>query len=189
MIDYTAVVSGLPRSGTSMMMQMLEAGGIAPLTDGVRAPDTDNPKGYFEFERVKALPADTSWLDDARGKAVKVIHRLVVQLPDDRPYRVIFVERDLDEVLLSQAKMLARMGKPGGALAADRLKAIFQQDLERVQAALGSRPNFQVLRVRHADLIAAPADQAKAINAFLGGWLDEERMAAVVDRGLHRSKA
>ncbi|MEO8590842.1 MAG: sulfotransferase [Flavobacteriales bacterium] len=188
MADFTTIVSGLPRSGTSMMMQMLAAGGLSPLTDGVRAADGDNPNGYFEFERVKALPTDTAWLDDARGKVVKVIHRLVTQLPEDRPYRVVFMERDLNEVLLSQAKMLARLGKPGGGLAAERLKVVFQQDLERVHTALSAKRDLQVLRVRHADLITDPMAKAKAINAFLGGGLDEERMSAVVDRSLHRSK-
>ena len=169
-------------------MQMLAAGGMEALTDGVRAADADNPKGYFEFELVKALPTDHRWLDAARGKAVKVIHQLLTRLPDDRPYRVLFLDRDLDEVLMSQAKMLARSGKPGAALPAERLKAVFQQDLARIHTLLASKPNFQVLRVRHAELIGTPHEQARAINVFLGGHLDEGLMAAVVDRSLHRNK-
>lgn len=188
MRPFITIVSGLPRSGTSLLMQMLAAGGMVPLTDSVRAADEDNPRGYFEFERVKGLPDDIGWLDEAHGKVVKVIHRLVVQLPEDRPYRVVFVERDLNEVLLSQAKMLARLGKPGGGLAAERLKTVFQQDLERVHTALTTKRGFSLLNVRHADLMAEPMIQAKAINAFLGGDLNEERMAAVVDRDLHRNK-
>ncbi len=188
MAEFITVVSGLPRSGTSLVMQMLAAGGMEALTDGVRAADADNPKGYFEFELVKALPTDHRWLDAARGKAVKVIHQLLPRLPDDRSYRVIFLDRDLDEVLMSQAKMLARSGKPGAALPAERLKAVFQQDLVRIHALLASKPNFQVLRVRHAELIGTPHEQARAINAFLGGHLDEGLMAAVVDRSLHRNK-
>ncbi len=188
MYSFTTVVSGLPRSGTSMVMQMLAAGGMEALTDGARAADADNPRGYFEFELVKALPTDHRWLDAARGKAVKVIHHLLPRLPDDRPYRVLFLDRDLDEVLMSQAKMLARSGKPGAALPAERLKAVFQQDLARIHTLLASKPNFQVLRMRHAELISSPLEQARAINAFLGGTLDEGLMAAVVDRSLHRNK-
>ncbi len=188
MSEPITVVSGLPRSGTSMMMQMLVAGGMEALTDGVRTPDTDNPKGYFEFERVKGLPGDTGWLDHAQGKVVKVIHRLVTQLPADKAYRVIVMERDLDEVLLSQGKMLERLGKPGGALAAERLKAIFQQDLDRMHATLGQWPHTAVLRVPHGGLIADAAAHVHTVNTFLGGALDEARMAAVVDRALHRSK-
>lgn len=188
MSAFLTIVSGLPRSGTSLMMQMLEAGGMPPLTDMQRAADIDNPKGYFEFERVKGLPADIGWLDMAQGKAVKVIHRLVAQLPEGRSYRVILLDRDLDEVLLSQSKMLARLGKTGAGLPAERLRLIFQQDLDRTHAAISTKPGFTVLRVRHADLLSDPAAQAQVINGFLGGGLDEGRMASVVDRDLHRSK-
>ena len=109
------VVSGLPRSGTSMMMRMLEAGGIAPFTDGERTPDVDNPEGYYEYERVKDLEkdADTSWVRQARGKALKVISLLLRSLPDDNAYRVIYMRRHLDEILRSQDKMLDRLGERG----------------------------------------------------------------------------
>jgi hypothetical protein len=165
--DFTTIVSGLPRSGTSMAMQMIVAGGIAPVTDNLRAPDADNPRGYFEFERVKALRTDKAWLDDARGMVVKVIHMLVPELPDDRAYRVVFLERDLREVVKSQSTMLARSGKPGGGLPADRLISIYEQQLAQVFAWLEARPNFRVLRVRHADLIADAAREAARIAAFL----------------------
>jgi len=189
MREFTTIVSGLPRSGTSMAMQMIVAGGIPPMTDGLRAADADNPRGYYEFERVKQLRTDKAWLDDARGTVVKVIHMLVTELPDDRPYRVVFLDRDLREVVKSQSTMLARNARAGGALAPERLMAVYETQLKQVQAWLAARPNFTVLLVRHADLIRDAAGQARAINEFLGGGLDEAAMAAAVDPSLHRNRA
>ncbi len=183
------VVSGLPRSGTSMVMQMIVAGGITPVTDGARTPDADNPRGYFEFERVKQLRTDKGWLDDASGKVVKVIHMLVPELPDDRSYRVVFLDRDLREVVKSQGTMLTRSAKTGGQLPPDRLLAIYQSQLATVHAWLASHPNFAVLHIRHADLIRSPASEAERINAFLGGTLSTNAMAGAVDPSLYRNRA
>ena len=183
------VVSGLPRSGTSLAMQMIHAGGIPALTDGQRTSDDSNPRGYFELERVKQLKQDKSWLDDAAGKVVKVIHLLLAELPDDRPYRVVFMQRDLREVVQSQATMLARSGRAGGQLAPERLIAVYEQQLKTVEQWLAARPNFSVLRVPYAQLVSDPASVVPAVNAFLGGSLDEARMRAAVDPGLHRNRA
>ena len=183
------VVSGLPRSGTSLAMQMIHAGGIPALTDGQRTSDDSNPRGYFELERVKQLKQDKSWLDEAAGKVVKVIHLLLAELPDDRPYRVVFMQRDLREVVQSQATMLARSGRPGGQLAPERLIAVYEQQLRTVEQWLAARPNFSVLRVPYAQLVSDPAGVVPTVNAFLGGTLDEARMRAAVDPGLHRNKA
>jgi hypothetical protein len=183
------VVSGLPRSGTSLAMQMIHAGGIPALTDGQRTSDDSNPRGYFELERVKQLKQDKSWLDDAAGKVVKVIHLLLAELPDDRPYRVVFMQRDLREVVQSQATMLARSGRAGGQLAPERLIAVYEQQLKTVEQWLAARPNFSVLRVPYAQLVSDPAGVVPAVNAFLGGSLDEARMRAAVDPWLHRNKA
>jgi hypothetical protein len=183
------VVSGLPRSGTSLAMQMIHAGGIPALTDGQRTSDDSNPRGYFELERVKQLKQDKSWLDDAAGKVVKVIHLLLAELPDDRPYRVVFMQRDLREVVQSQATMLARSGRAGGQLAPERLIAVYEQQLKTVEQWLAARPNFSVLRVPYAQLVSDPAGVVPTVNAFLGGTHDEARMRAAVDPGLHRNKA
>ena len=183
------VVSGLPRSGTSLAMQMIHAGGIPALTDGQRTSDDSNPRGYFELERVKQLKQDKSWLDDAAGKVVKVIHLLLAELPDDRPYRVVFMQRDLREVVQSQATMLARSGRTGGQLAPERLIAVYEQQLKTVEQWLAARPNFSVLRVPYAQLVSDPAVVVPTVNAFLGGTLDEARMRAAVDPRLHRNKA
>lgn len=189
MRDFTTVVSGLPRSGTSMAMQMIVAGGIAPVTDDLRAPDADNPRGYYEFERVKNLRTDKAWVDEAQGKVVKVIHMLVPELPDDRAYRVVFLERDLHEVVKSQSTMLTRNAKTGGALPPERLMAIYEQQLKHVHAWLAARSNFRVLLLRHADFMRDAAAQAKAMHDFLGGELDVAAMTAAVDPSLHRNKA
>ena len=183
------VVSGLPRSGTSLAMQMIHAGGIPALTDGQRTSDDSNPRGYFELERVKQLKQDKSWLDDAAGKVVKVIHLLLAELPDDRPYRVVFMQRDLREVVQSQATMLARSGRAGGQLAPERLIAVYEQQLNTVEQWLAARPNFSVLRVPYAQLVSDPSGVVPTVNAFLGGTLDEARMRAAVDPGLHRNRA
>lgn len=170
-------------------MQMLHAGGVPILTDAQRAADEDNPRGYFEFERVKQLRTDKGWLDEAAGKAVKIIHLLLMELPCNRPYRVVFMHRDLREVVKSQATMLARNARAGAPLPPDRLMAIYQQQLATVQRWLAERPNFALLDVQHADLIRDGQAQARRINAFLGGMLDEQAMAAAVDPSLHRNRA
>jgi hypothetical protein len=182
------VVSGLPRSGTSLAMQMLHAGGLEAVTDKLRTADEDNPRGYFEFERVKQLKTDKAWLNDAEGKVVKVIHLLLMELPDDRPYRVVFMRRDLREVVQSQATMLQRHARAGAQLPPEKLISIFQQQLTTVANWLSARPNFEVLHVDYANLIANGAAEAYLINRFLGGKLDEAAMARAVEPGLHRNR-
>lgn len=189
MPDPVVVVTGLPRSGTSLAMQVIHAGGIPAVTDGARSSDEDNPRGYFEHERVKQLKSDKSWVADASGKAVKVIHLLLQELPDDRPYRVVFMQRDLREVVKSQATMLARSGRTGGGLPPERLIAVYEQQLKSVDGWLAARPNFQVLRIPYAGLVASPDAWIPRLNAFLGGRLDERAMAGAVDPALHRNKA
>ncbi len=183
------IVSGLPRSGTSLAMQMLVAGGLTPMSDGQRVADPDNPRGYLEFERVKQLATDTSWLPDAAGRVVKVIHMLVPLLPDDHEYRVIFMERDMVEVTRSQATMLQRSGRTGATLSANALANVYSQQLAAVQAHLATRPHFRVLRVPYAQLVAAPADWVHTINQHLGGHLDESLMVDAVDPSLYRNRA
>jgi len=185
---FITVVSGLPRSGTSMAMQMLVAGGLQPLTDFLRAADEDNPRGYLEFERVKALRDDKAWVSDAVGRCVKVIHLLLPELPSNFSYRVIFMRRGLDEVVRSQAKMLERSGRVGGGLPLDRLKAVYEAQLKSVDAWLAAQPNFSILRVDYADFIRSPHESASAVDAFLGSGLDVLAMSASVDPSLHRNR-
>lgn len=180
------VVSGLPRSGTSLMMQMLAAGGIEIVTDAIREADCDNPRGYLELERVKKIKQDSSWLPEARRKAFKMVSQLLYDLPPGERYRAIFMERDLDEVLASQEKMLARLGRP--AAPRERMKAAFETHLEQLDGWLAKQPHVSVLRVSYNELLAEPIAHAKRISDFLERVIDIDAMAAAVDPALYRNR-
>ena len=184
------VVSGLPRSGTSMLMKMLEAGGMAVVSDGQRSADQDNPKGYFEDERVKRLAQDPdkAWLRSARGKALKIISYLLKELPPDHNYKVVFVRRDLREVLASQTKMLARRGE-AAETPDERMMELFENDLWRAIYLVKHRPQFETLEVGYAEVVAHPEEQARRIAAFLGESLEVAAMAQAVDASLYRNRA
>jgi hypothetical protein len=173
--NFVTIVSGLPRSGTSLMMQMLAAGGMQVLTDGRRAADQHNPRGYFELEAVKHTRTDHSWLAQAEGKAVKVVHLLLPHLPSDREYRVIFMHRNLTEVFASQRAMLQQQGRPVATLPDSKLGEIFEKQLAEVRQWLSQNPNFQVLNLRHRNVIEMPLTVAQQITAFLGGDFDPKR--------------
>jgi Sulfotransferase domain len=185
---FITIVSGLPRSGTSLMMQMLAAGGMELLTDGRRVPDEHNPRGYFEHEGVKHSRNDLSWLDHAAGKAVKVIHLLLLHLPAARDYRVVFLDRDIQEVIASQRAMLKQQGRTGAALSDSKLAEIFESQLTQVRQWLAERANFQTLYVNHSSLIRNPLTAAEQINAFLGGHLWTAKMADAVNPALYRQR-
>jgi len=184
------VVSGLPRSGTSMAMKMLEAGGIPILADGIRTADISNPKGYYEYEPVKELDkgAEPAWLAEARGKAVKIISFLLTWLPETYDYRVIFMQRDLREVLASQNAMLARRGEAPGAADDEHMLRMYEDHLQKVARFMANRSCFSALSVDFRDVIQNPRDAAGRINGFLGGTLDVERMAAIADPALYRNR-
>jgi hypothetical protein len=185
---FLTIVSGLPRSGTSLMMRMLDAGGISALTDALRAPDPDNPNGYFEFEPVKRTKADPSWLNDATGRAVKMVYLLLADLPPGREYRVVFMRRDLREVIASQAAMLERQGKRGGGLAPEQLATMYAAQVDKTLAWLRAQPGFQLLEVDYNRLIADPGPAVEALDTFLGGGLDCAAMQAAVDPALYRQR-
>jgi hypothetical protein len=183
------VVAGLPRSGTSMMMQALAAGGVEPYTDRKRTADEDNPRGYFEHERATRLHQDAAWLPEARGKAVKIVAHLLPFLPPGEDYRIIFMHRDLREVVASQRAMLERPGRQGGGLAAARLMRVFTQQLVRVQAWLQRQPGMPVLAVNYGEAMADPAGTAARLARFLGAPFDESAAAAAIDPALQRQRA
>ena len=184
--EAITIVSGLPRSGTSLMMQMLNAGAMPVLTDNVRQADISNPRGYFELEAVKQTRHNAAWLVDAPGRAVKMIYRLLYDLPDDHEYRVLFMRRELRQVVASQQAML---GKTGASDAENhRMMAIFQKELDSVDAWLKGRSNFTVLNVPHERIINNSAHQVEQIKMFLNYPLDTSAMCAVVDPALHRRR-
>lgn len=188
-MEPVTIVSGMPRSGTSMMMQILAAGGAAILTDNIRQPDEDNPRGYYEFERVKQVREDASWLDDAGGKVVKMVYRLLSDLPRDQPYRVIFMKRQLAEVIASQDEMLQRHGKASGDAGQEQLAAIYRRQLDEAESWLANQPNFSVLYVDYHDVLNDTQRVVAEINAFLGGDLDVPAMLRVPDSSLHRQRS
>lgn len=185
---FLTIVSGLPRSGTSMMMRMLEAGGIPALIDNIRVADEDNPRGYYEFEPVKQTKNDSSWLNGSEGMVVKMVYRLLYDLPADREYRVVFTQRKLEEVVASQNVMLERQGKPGGDLAQDKLLSLFKAELDRSYGWMDEQPNFRVLYVNYNDTLTDPTPTVHALNEFLGGDLDTAAMLKVVEPQLYRQR-
>ncbi len=182
-------MSGLPRSGTSMLIRVLQAGGVPPLTDAIRTADIDNPRGYFEFERVKRLPqGDAGWLPDARGKCVKVISALLTYLPPGYGYDVIFMHRNIAEVLASQRKMLERRSQPATDDDAG-MSLLLQQHVETVRGWVRGQPNFALFDADYNAMLSEPAHWVGRIDAFLGGGLDTAAMRAAVDANLYRNRS
>jgi hypothetical protein len=183
------VVSGLPRSGTSMAMKMLEAGGIGVVTDGLRTADEDNPKGYYEDERVKDLyqPGDKTWLRDSRGKVIKIISFLLKSLPDDNNYKVLFMQRSLREIVASQNKMLARRGEKNDT-SDDRAVALLEEQVRDARFFL-RRPQFEVFELNYRETLDSPRPLALRMAEFVGEPLDVEKMTQVVDVHLYRNRS
>ncbi|HXM24209.1 MAG TPA: hypothetical protein VN948_23335 [Terriglobales bacterium] len=183
------VVSGLPRSGTSLMMQMLAAGGMPVLTDGERQADADNPRGYYEWERVKLLPKQPDCIEEAEGKTVKVISQLLFALPAGRDYRIIFMQRPLPEVVASQAEMIRRRGTTGAPLPPAALIAGLAAHLNQVNAWLKGKANLSVHRVEHQDVLREPLRTSESIQQFLKCPLDVVAMSQQIDTSLYRQRA
>ena len=186
--DFITVVSGVPRSGTSLMMQMLQAGGLPALTDGLRSADQDNLRGYLEFEPVKRLRSDRSWLPQARGQVVKIIHLLLrdLLLDGSLQYRIVFMQRPIDEVIASQHSMLQREGKAGGD--PEVLKKAFESQLAQLQIWLAGQADIAVLAVPYHRVMEQPQAVAEDLAAFLGLPLDTAAMVQAVDPSLHRQR-
>jgi hypothetical protein len=183
------VVSGLPRSGTSLMMMMMESAGIPPLTDHRRSADNDNPRGYFEFERVKKLrQGDKEWLSQAQGKVVKVISALLAYLPPDYSYQVLFMQRALPEILASQKKMLINRSEDPDKIKDEEIAQSFKSHLAQVMEWLSKQPNFSTYYVDYNRLLQEPDPEVHHINQFLGGNLDEGCMLASIDPSLYRQR-
>ena len=183
------VVSGLPRSGTSMAMKMLEAGGLGVVTDGLRTADEDNPKGYYEDERVKDLyqPGDKTWLRESRGKVIKIISFLLKSLPDENNYKVLFMHRSLREIVASQNKMLTRRGEKNDT-SDDRALALLEEHVRDARFFLRRR-QFEVLELNYRETLDSPRPLAVKMAGFVGEALDVEKMTQVVDVQLYRNRA
>ena len=183
------IVSGLPRSGTSMMMKMLEAGGLPPLTDKLRTADEDNPKGYYEFERVKKLDkGDIAWLSEAQGKAVKVISALLTYLPPTCTYRIIFMHRAMPEILASQKKMLIRRQGDADDTSDEEMAGLYTEHLRQVDSWISGRPNIKRIDINFNEILKNPQPYIERINNFLDGILDTGKAEAVIDSSLYRQR-
>lgn len=186
-MESVVIVSGLPRSGTSMMMRMLQAGGMLAVTDNLREADEDNPNGYFEFERVKQIKEDFAWISDAKGRAVKMVSMLLYDLPRDTEYKVVFMRRALNEILASQKVMLERMGK-NADFDIEEMAFLFTKHLGEIEEWLALQKNMSVFYVNYRNVLDAPLKKAESINDFLEGGLDVSAMAAIVDESLYRQR-
>lgn len=188
--DFITIVSGLPRSGTSMMMAMLEAGGVPVLSDGVRTADEDNPKGYYEFERVKKIKDDKSWLPDARGKVVKMISQLLLDLPESaQGYKVVFMRRDINEILASQKQMMIRRGTvKQGAPSDEEMGKLLLGHVDAVLKNMGLRGDVDLIEVDYNAIMKGDQSCIPRINQLLGGTLDTKAMSAVIDKNLYRQR-
>jgi len=182
------IISGLPRSGTSLMMQMLAAGGMPILSDGERRADVDNPRGYLEWERIKQLPKDPACIAEAEGKAVKVISQLLLSLPPEHEYRVIFMQRPLPEVMSSQDEMLRRRGTFDPSEDNSVVARAFRDHVNRVDVWFNSKPNVAVRRVQYHSVLREPKETAESVAKFLQVPLDIEAMARQVDETLYRQR-
>ncbi len=171
-----------------MMMQVLAAGGRQALTDGKRAADADNPRGYFEFERAMHLAKDSSWLPQARGKAVKIVAQLLPHLPSREHYNVILMQRDLREVMASQSAMLSRQDRRGAELKTAELSKTYAAQFQRVRRHVSRRRDMRMLVVDYAALLADPARGIDRIADFLGGEFDRAAAAQSVHPELRRQK-
>lgn len=182
------IVSGLPRSGTSLMMQLLVASGREALTDGRRSADADNPLGYYEYEQVLDLAKDTSWIPRARGKVVKIVAQLLPHLPRNEHYHVIFMERNFGEVIASQRAMLERQGRRGAALDEQTLAETYVSQLVHLQKQIAARAELRVLPVNYSELLADASSVVPRLAEFLGEPFDVPRAAAAIRPELRRQK-
>jgi len=185
---FITIVSGLPRSGTSLMMRMLNVGGIPALCDEQRTPDADNPNGYYEFESVKSIQNYGEWIDRAVGHSVKMVYNLLEHLPKDREYRVVFMRRQIDEIIQSQRAMLLRNGIKT-EIPDEEIKELFERVLRQFYSWLPSQTHLKLINVSYNELLSRPASTIAQINRHLGYSLDTEAMAQVIDHSLYRNRA
>jgi len=182
------IVSGLPRCGTSMMMQMLEAGGIQVITDHIRQADEDNPHGYYEFEKVKKIKEDSSWLDGCHGKVFKMVSALLYYLPNSKEYKIVFMKRKMDEMLASQNTMLRRQGRNDAVVSDEEMAKKLDKHLLKIETWLAKQRNFKVIYINYNSVIENALENAKNVAFFLNLPMAIDKMVKVVESSLYRQK-
>ena len=188
MDNVITIVSGLPRSGTSMMMQILESGGMKVVTDNIRKANEDNPHGYYEYERVKEIKDDADWLKETRGKAFKMISQLLYDLPSNENYKVIFMKRKMNEILASQSKMLERRGNVKDGISDEKMGEFFDKHLSKIIDWIEGRKYIDVLYIDYNNLLINPEEHIKTLNRFLNYRLNEENAVKVINKSLYRNR-
>lgn len=188
MDNTITIVSGLPRSGTSMMMKILEVGGMEIVTDIIRKVNEDNPHGYYEYEKVKEIKEDASWLKETRGKAFKMISQLLYDLPSNENYKVIFMKRKMNEILASQSKMLERMGSSKDGISDEKMGEFFDKHLSKIIDWIEGRKYIDVLYIDYNDFLINPDEHIKTLNRFLNYKLNEGKAVKVIDKSLYRNR-
>jgi hypothetical protein len=186
--QYITIVSGLPRSGTSMMMKMLEAGGMEVVVDHIRQADDDNPNGYYEFEKAKKIKEDASFLDDSHGKVFKMVSMLLYDLPKDKTYKIIFMRRNIEEILASQEIMLQRSGKNAEEDDDTTMGNIFEKHINEITKWIAEQPNINITYVNYNDVMRHQLATVQHVNQFLENKLDVQKMVEVVDPTLYRNR-
>ena len=189
--EFVTVVSGLPRSGTSMMMRMLETGGMSVVTDHIRVPDESNPKGYYEFERVKQLQdGNTRWIAEGKGKVVKIISALLEYLPPEHQYRIVFMQRNMPEILASQREMLLRRGEPTDRISDRHLTGFYQDHLAHIADWLSEQGNMKAIYLHYNQIMENPREPIAQLCQFLQPLpLNPNKMLSVVESSLYRQRA
>jgi hypothetical protein len=174
-----------------MMMRMLETGGLPVMTDHLRVPDESNPKGYYELERVKQLKeGNGGWIAEGKGKVVKIISALLEHLPSEHQYRVVFMKRNMGEILASQREMLLRRGEPTDRIPDHELAELYQNHLTRVTEWLGQQPNMKVIYLHYNQILENPREPIAQLCQFLQpSTLDPDKMLSVVEASLYRQRA
>ncbi len=188
MDNVITIVSGLPRSGTSMMMKILEAGGMEVVTDNIRKTDEDNIYGYYEYERVKKIKENNIWLKETRGKVLKIVSKLLYELPSNENYKIIFIKRKMNEILASQRKMLERMGKSTGGTSDGEMEMLFNKHLSKIAKYIEEKKYIDVIYINYNDFVKSPNVQIKTLNRFLNNKLNIEKAVKVVDKSLYRNR-
>lgn len=182
------IVSGLPRTGTSMMMKVLKAGGMKIVADNIRKSDVDNPQGYYEYEMVKKIKEDTRWLKETKEKVFKMVSMLLYDLPSSENYKVIFMKRKMSEVLTSQRKMLERMGQNTNSQSDEEMWELYNKHLDGVAKWMKEQTNIDVLYINYNDFIEDPSEQIEMVSRFLNYKLNTEEAVKVVDKALYRNR-
>lgn len=188
MDNVITIVSGLPRSGTSMMMKILEVGGMETITDGIRKANEDNPHGYYEYEMVKRIKVDTTWVRKTRGKVFKMISQLLFELPSNEKYKIIFMQRRMNEILASQRKMLVHMGNSDDSVSDEKMGKFLNKHLSKIMKWMADRKYISVLYIDYNDLIINPNEQIKKLSLFLNDKVNVERAVKVIDKSLYRNR-